>query len=491
MTVFNDVYANTYIGNGSTIDYVFTFQATREAWVTATVNGVAKPGTVTLNSDQENNNGGVFTFDVAPENNSVVTLTRIIPRDQQLDLPDYTPFPARNMEDALDKITMILASLLDVNQDADINADLTFLERLIIGDSGSIFFANQEGSVDPADDNVYKLETAFGALSLQVSDGQGNFDELISITDESIQLLQRTQITAFPQGPADITNRDYVDQGLADKVSVFGDTMRGALNVPDQPATGRAAVNKTYVEEVITSIFDGLQFKGFYDASSGDLPTDTTNGDFYVIAVGGTLNVSDGLNPPTPEPVEQGDKIVYSENIIAWVAIRAGSGGNATQIGFTPTGNYTAANVQAALEEADDSLFAHAGGDIDEELSGAKTFQGKANFKDIVELIPATNDNPDENGNWRYSVDSNEHFLIEQKTSIGTWEKRLEHDGISVEFFNGSSNLLAKIQTTTNATTNTLLTRTYGDKAYAQWYATEAEAQADTSGRIVYADAGS
>ena len=36
-----------------------------------------------------------------------------------------------------------------------------------------------------------------------------------------------------------------------------------------------------------------------------------------------------------------------------------------------------------------------------------------------------------------------------------------------------------------------IITREKGDGRYAQWYATEAEAQADTSGRIVFADAGS
>ena len=416
MTVSSDLRVNEYIGNGTTSEFVFLFQTTSADWVVATVDGLVVTGTIALNLSQEDNAGGIFTFDTAPENGASVLIQRIVPEDQNLDLPDYTPFPARQVEDAFDKIVMALTQYLNVATGGEIEADVSFLKRLIIEPSGDIYFANLAGSVDPTDTGVYKLATSdTGTLSFSASDGIGGFNLITSFLDENVQFPLGASTPAFPQAPSSITNKGYVDAELSQKVDKLGDTMFGALNVPNEPASGNAAVNKNYVFDLISGIFDGLQFEGFYDASTGTLPTNTENGDFFIIAVDGTLTVSDGLNAPVPTLLAKGDKIVYSGINSWWVGVTTGSA-SALETSFDPSGtNFTTNDVQDALVEADSTLFAHAGGDVEEELTGAKTFEDQVNFKDYVELISSTNDDPDEINNWRFSIVDDEHFLLEQK----------------------------------------------------------------------------
>lgn len=492
MTVNSEVYSNSYFGNGTTSQFVFTFQATRSDWIRATVSGIDAPGTVVLNLDQESNNGGEFTFDTPPGSGEPVTIWRFIPLDQNLDLPDYTPFPARNMEDALDKITMVLSALLNVNVGGDINADVSFLKRLNIGPDGAIYFANTQGSIDPSDTGVYRMGLDFGYLKLSISDGIGNFNPMLTVLDDTVQFLFGAKTPAFPATPDDLTNRNYVDTNLADKVSRQGDTMTGALNVPNEPASGNAAVNKNYVFDLISGIFDGLQFEGFFDASAGTLPTTTENGDFFIIAVGGTLTVSDGLNAPVPTALIKGDKIVYSGVNSWWVGVTTGSSSNtALATSFTPAGNYTANDVQAALEEADNTLFAHASGDVDEQLTGVKTFVNG------IEISAAqsseffgTSDvaNADEN----YRVVNDDGYSIQVKD--GTWRTVYKHTLNDAHIFydgNGATSAVIGLAGPQMNSEETVATREKGDDRWAKWYATEAQAQGDTSGRIVFADEGS
>ena len=492
MTVSSDVRSNEYIGNGSTDEFGFTFQTNAAGWVVASVDGVVATGSVALNLDQESNAGGIFTFDTPPANGSYVLLQRLVPETQDLDLPDYTPFPARQVEDAFDKIVMALAQYLNISTGGRIDGDITLLKRLIIEPSGDIYFTNSSGSTDPNDDNVYKLGLEEGLLNLSVSDGAGNFNPMITVNSETVQFLYGLTTPAFPDSNDDVTNKGYVDAELAQKVNKSGDTMQGPLNVADVPASGSAAVNKNYVFDLISGIFDGLQFEGFWDASTGTLPTNTQNGDFYIIAVNGTLTVSDGLNPPTPTALGKGDKIVYSAVNSWWVGVTTGT---VTAVGtsFDNAGtNFSSSDVQNALVEADSTLFAHAGGNVNEEITGVKT------YKDDVLISYATDfeffgnaDAEDQNGNYKFRVSPYFNFSRRDNTAWRTvWRVSFEDVLIFCDS-NADEAALVEPQGTVMTEPLGIVTREKGDERYAKWYASEAEAAADNTGRIVFADAGS
>ena len=493
MTVANGINENIFIGNGSSDEFIFTFPALEQSWVYGSVNNVLQAATVVLNPDQESNAGGSLLFATAPADGSLVRVFRDVPQDQLLDLPDYTPFPSRNVENALDKLTMAAAQKVDSEKGGDINGDVGFSGNLIVKRSGALIFASQTGEITPDENGVYLFDTSNGNLQLSVSDGEGSFIPVVLVTAEEANFLQPLKSQAFPSAPSSVTNKDYVDQGLNDKISRLGDTMLGALNVPDEPASGRAAVNRTYVEEVISSIFDGLQFKGFYDASSGQLPPDTTNGDFYILAVGGTLDVSDGINPPVATPLAQGDKIVYSESIAAWIGLSSGSS-TATSTAFTATGNYTATDVQAALEEADNSLFAHASGGVEETLTGVKTFDDDVNISFGASFILQESDAGTtgvDNFQW---VNNNGLYLQKDVLGGGGWRTVYQFAPAGAHvFYDNDTNVTAQIglQGQSASSPYTIMTREKADFYYAGWFSTEAAAQADTTGRVVFADAGS
>lgn len=491
MTVSSDLRFNSYIGNGTTDEYVFLFQTNSADWVVAAVDGVAATGTVALNLDQESNAGGIFTFDTAPADGAEVLIQRIVPADQNLDLPDYTPFPARQVEDAFDKIVMALSQYLNVATGGTVDGDLSILQRLIIEPSGDLYFANTNGSIDPTDSGVYKLALEEGLLNLSVSDGVGNFNPMITVSSETVQFLYGLKSPAFPSSNDDITNKGYVDAEVAPKVSRFGDTMIGALNVADEPASGSAAVNKNYVFDLISGIFDGLQFEGFWDASTGNLPTTTQNGDFYIIAVDGTLTVSDGLNPPTPTALGKGDKLVYSGVNSWWVGVTTGTV-TAVGVSFNNAGtNFTSGDVQNALAEADSTLFAHAGGNVDESLTGVKTITDilVVDTGAVIELPESNTLDTDDNVRVIYD----DGYAI-QRNDNGLWVTmiRCQKNG-AIAFFDAQNVFAAAIgaKGTTMNSDDTIVTREKGDERFAKWYATEAEAAADNSGRIVYADGGS
>lgn len=112
MTVSSSVFSQSFVADGIATDFPFSIQSYDTAWIQATVDDAVVTFSVALNEDQESNSGGIVTFDAAPDDQAVVRIYRTVPLTQLLSLPDYTPFPARNVEDELDKITMALSQFI-------------------------------------------------------------------------------------------------------------------------------------------------------------------------------------------------------------------------------------------------------------------------------------------------------------------------------------------------------------------------------------------
>lgn len=114
-----------------------------------------------------------------------------------------------------------------------------------------------------------------------------------------------------------------------------------------------------WVNERVT---DTERFLGFFDASSGDLPPVAfpaavfLPGDNYEISVAGTLDVVDPVTLlSAPTVVNVGDFIRWVSgsptNPDGWYHTVPLSTIIASNVGFTPTTNISATNVQAAIEE--------------------------------------------------------------------------------------------------------------------------------------------
>ncbi len=100
----------------------------------------------------------------------------------------------------------------------------------------------------------------------------------------------------------------------------------------------------------------GVTYQGQFDASSGNLPVGPfVTGDFYNIAVGGTLSLRTSAGGPVPTIVVAGDQIIYDETISGWWynAASAVASMPAAAVTFVPHGTIAATNAQAAIEELD------------------------------------------------------------------------------------------------------------------------------------------
>ena len=164
MTVSSNTFQREATGNGTTRLFSYSMQTLDSSWIKGYVDGDERSGVAVVFSG---GNGGTFTFDTAPPLDSEVLIERQVPIDQETDFPEYGPFPARNAEDALDKITMALAQYIKVS-----GGVIELPTDLIIKYGDSIQFAND---IDEAgaganasyriiseDNQQFKLQRSFG-----------------------------------------------------------------------------------------------------------------------------------------------------------------------------------------------------------------------------------------------------------------------------------------------------------------------------------------
>jgi microcystin-dependent protein len=103
----------------------------------------------------------------------------------------------------------------------------------------------------------------------------------------------------------------------------------------------------------------GLQFLGYFDASSGNLPVGTFNsGDYYAVSVQGTLTVYDPVTlVASPTLVVVGSQLHYVSgsvtNPTGWYTLTVSGATLASDVQFIPGGTISGTNVQLAISELD------------------------------------------------------------------------------------------------------------------------------------------
>lgn len=113
--------AGPYTGNGSTKQFSFVFRtlATSDILVqvadnaTATARTLVQPSdyTVTLNEDQNASPGGAITLTEPLAQDAVLVIVSGMPMEQTLELTNFSRFPPRLINGALDRLTMLIQQL--------------------------------------------------------------------------------------------------------------------------------------------------------------------------------------------------------------------------------------------------------------------------------------------------------------------------------------------------------------------------------------------
>lgn len=106
MTVQDVTSEITFVGNGATTSFPFSFRCDDIAWLALSY--LTNFDQILLNGDQDASPGGSVEYTVAPPTDQQITLARGVPLTQLLDYTRYGPFDSESHESALDKITMSL-----------------------------------------------------------------------------------------------------------------------------------------------------------------------------------------------------------------------------------------------------------------------------------------------------------------------------------------------------------------------------------------------
>ena len=270
MTVNSSVFEQEFIGTGIATEFPFTIETLDKEWIKARVDGVDVAVTVTLN---QNSDGGTCLFDVAPSLDSAVLIYRDVPLSQLFDFPEYSPFPSRNVEDSIDKLTMLVAACARL-----VDGSYEFNGRLLIDNNKSIIFKNNEGSESPFDEGVYRFTNDdSNQWLLEQSNGNGGwvFPTPVSpkgviskgYSDEKDQILQN-QIDAL-QSP---------ETSVGSLVALTGMPAGSIdLGVDDR----NLIPDNSNIKDAIVYLADsnadyGISFKSVSDMTQGILPTGAT-----------------------------------------------------------------------------------------------------------------------------------------------------------------------------------------------------------------------
>ena len=110
MTVSTTETSVSYIGDGSTTVFAFTFACLSPGEILAYEDGIPQSPVVTLNADQSTNPGG--SVELSPAPTGTVLIMRDTAITQQTDYNAYDPFPAETHEMALDRLTLICQDIM-------------------------------------------------------------------------------------------------------------------------------------------------------------------------------------------------------------------------------------------------------------------------------------------------------------------------------------------------------------------------------------------
>ena len=232
-----------------------------------TVNGVGNP------------TGGDVTFDVAPANDVIVTLQRVVPLTQLVDYLPYDPFPAETHEGALDKLTLQLQQVSDEISRA-IKADVTTAAgvsyTLPIPEAGSFLQWNitEDGfiNVNIADLGDLVVTTPYTELFLTAVDAAAARTTLEVYSDTEV--YNKAEVDGLIQPNSNVPARNV---GLTKDVLSQASTPNAGMSSVIYTGNG-AAQDVISGIDMSTGLFGGLIWIKSRSAATGHRLVDTVRG---------------------------------------------------------------------------------------------------------------------------------------------------------------------------------------------------------------------
>lgn len=236
MTIQSQTSSISYTGNSVTTVFAYNFKTTDQTWLQIYVDGVLKTLTTDYSvSGVGSASGGNITFVTAPSNGSAVYIARSnVPATQLVDYTANDSFPADTHESALDKLTMLVQSLVSsisktiklTNSETSTTAKTTLAS--VVSRAKRLLFFNSAGELD------YTSNPPNTVLA---------FDEFGNVAYET--LPQGTPIGTFLQTGSGAVERTYQNK-VREHVSIldFGAVGDGVADCYD--AFMKAIAANTY-----------------------------------------------------------------------------------------------------------------------------------------------------------------------------------------------------------------------------------------------------
>jgi len=329
MTVTSTNQKVQYNGNGSTTVFAYNFKIFASSDLSVILRSAAGTETVqqlTTNytvSGVGETSGGNVTMGTAPASGTTLTILRVQPNLQGLDLVPNDPFPAGSMEDALDKLTFMVQT-----HDEEIGRSIKASRTNVIGDSeftvsatdraNKLFSFDGSGNLSIAQElGTYKgnwaASTTYAVRDLVKDTSTGNIficvtahtssgsQPLTTNTDAAKWALivdaasATTSQTAAAASATAAANSATASASSASSSSTKADEAAASASTASTKA-GEAASSATASASSATSAASSLStFQSqYHGAASSDPSSNLSTGDLYFNTSSNSLKVYNG-----------------------------------------------------------------------------------------------------------------------------------------------------------------------------------------------------
>jgi hypothetical protein len=210
----------------------------------------------------------------------------------------------------------------------------------------------------------------------------GEWNSTVSYAGNSLVIQDGTifrSLISNNVGNSPITDDGTQWKSVADAVyTTYNNTGSGLIAV-----TAQAALDE--IVNLINNLPSSVTYRGQLDVSGGDasLPANPQNGDLYVIAVTGTITVSQAGAAPTPTAVNVGEQVIYNGETGNWDLIAQVTQASSINYNNTNSG-LSATNVQTAIDEVEGRVDA-AESDITQNVNDITALEGRATSLEAFE----------------------------------------------------------------------------------------------------------